>query len=62
MKNNQGEELQPTFYLYRNLSKPYHIDYAFLPKMLLTGASISIGNNEEWLEISDHMPLIIDII
>jgi exonuclease III len=61
MNENPGEELLPTFYLHRNLTKQYHIDYAFLPRELLTGASISIGTHHEWLEISDHMPLIIEI-
>jgi exonuclease III len=57
----QGLEKDATFYLHRNLEKPYHIDYAFLPKNLLTEASISIGIHTEWLAISDHMPLLIKI-
>lgn len=61
LKENQGEEQQPTFYLYRNLSKAYHIDYAFLPEPLLAGASIFIGDHKEWLEISDHMPIVFEI-
>jgi len=59
MNNNHGEELQSTFYLHRNLSKPYHIDYAFIPKSVLSDASIQIGEVQEWLALSDHMPLMI---
>lgn len=58
---NQGEETQPTFYLHRNLSKPYHIDYAFLPKQFRDKAKLSIGKSQDWLSISDHMPLFIHI-
>ena len=61
MKESQGEELQPTFYLQRNLSKPYHIDYAFLPESFSRGASLHIGSHADWLEISDHMPIILEI-
>lgn len=57
----QGSETDATFYLHRKLEKPYHIDYAFLPKGLLANASILIGNHNEWLSISDHMPMVIAI-
>ncbi len=61
MNEMQGEEQTPTFYLQRNITKPYHIDYAFIPSHLLPQASLSIGSHHEWLEISDHMPLIVEI-
>ena len=57
----QGLEKDATFYLHRNLEKPYHIDYAFLPKNLLPKASVSVGLQTEWLAVSDHMPLLIKI-
>ncbi|WP_439861371.1 endonuclease/exonuclease/phosphatase family protein [Pseudomonas sp. MBLB4136] len=59
---SQGAETQPTFFLHRKLEKPYHIDYAFLSEMLKIGARISIGAAEHWLEHSDHLPLIVDIV
>lgn len=58
---NQGEESDYTFYLHRNLKKPYHIDYAFLPKDLLENATLSIVLHNDWLAFSDHMPLFINI-
>ncbi|TRO25147.1 endonuclease/exonuclease/phosphatase family protein [Ectopseudomonas mendocina] len=57
----QGGEAQPTFFLHRKPERPYHIDYAFLSEMLMTGARISIGDTEHWLEHSDHLPLVVDI-
>jgi len=57
----QGNESNPTFYLHRNLEKPYHIDYAFVSKNLLTGSTISIGEKNQWLATSDHLPLIVEI-
>lgn len=58
---SQGAEEQPTFYLHRKLEKPYHIDYAFLSAQLRNGAKLSIGPVENWIEYSDHLPLIVDI-
>ncbi|MDD2833075.1 MAG: endonuclease/exonuclease/phosphatase family protein [Methylotenera sp.] len=60
-KIEQGQENTPTFYMNRNLAKPYHIDYAFASSTLLTFANLNIGEPDEWLSLSDHMPLIFDI-
>lgn len=57
----QGAESKPTFYMYRNTAKPYHIDYAFLSAKLLHGAKCEIGSPVTWLEFSDHMPLVLNI-
>jgi len=55
----QGNESMPTFYLHRNLEKPYHIDYAFVSKEYIN-SNITVGNKEKWLLLSDHLPLIIE--
>jgi exonuclease III len=55
--DSQGSETIPTFYMHRKREKPYHIDYAFISCDFLDGASIEVGNPEQWLEHSDHMPL-----
>ncbi|TXK45901.1 endonuclease/exonuclease/phosphatase family protein [Pontibacter qinzhouensis] len=58
-KQNQGEESKPTFFLNRNLSKPYHIDYVFGSREFEAGLlNVDIGDTEKWLRISDHLPLI----
>lgn len=61
VSEHQGEETINTFYMHRNVEKPYHIDYAFLPKLLLKDTKLEIGKKEEWLESSDHLPLIIQM-
>ena len=58
-----GKEANPTFYLYKNINKPYHMDYCFASKKLLNpNTSLEIGGYEIWSKLSDHMPLIIDHI
>lgn len=58
MKEEQGKESQPTLYLHRKTTKPYHIDYAFASKTLLDiDGTVDIGKHEAWLAHSDHMPL-----
>ena len=57
----QGKEVTPTFFLQKNLNKKYHIDYAFADKSYFGKVrDMSIGSTFEWLQVSDHMPLIID--
>ena len=60
-KEEQGSETQSTFYMYRHQDKPYHIDYAYLPKAYLESASIKIGRPSEWLQHSDHVPLFVHL-
>jgi exonuclease III len=57
----QGEESIPTFYLQRNPRKPYHIDYFFGSPIFQKDFHLNIGKIEEWLEISDHVPVIFDM-
>jgi len=57
----QGQETVPTFFHHRNRSKPYHIDYAFCSSDILAKAHLRIGEKDEWLEASDHMPLSINL-
>ena len=53
----QGSEPDPTLFLQRNIKKPYHIDYAFIPRAWLDGCDVSVGQHAEWIELSDHMPM-----
>ena len=57
----QGEEKSPTFYMYRKLDRPYHIDYVFLSHAMSEHSTMNIGAVEEWIPHSDHMPLLVNI-
>lgn len=55
----QGKESHPTFYLHRKEEKPYHIDYVFGSKKFSNSLnSFEIGNIDDWLKLSDHLPII----
>ena len=53
-----GNESSATLYHTKNIDKKYHIDYAFIKGFTLN--SIEIGTYLEWIDYSDHMPLILD--
>ena len=56
-----GSEQHPTFNLYKNADKPYHLDYCFVSEdIMLKLAEIQIGTYDEWRKHSDHLRLIID--
>jgi endonuclease/exonuclease/phosphatase family metal-dependent hydrolase len=55
-----GSETSPTFFLHRNLEKPYHIDYVFCSIDLMEKSQLFIGKADQWLQVSDHMPLSIE--
>ncbi len=59
---NQGSEALPTFYLHRSDLKPFHIDYVFAHEALLEGVTpqVQLGHRVDWLQISDHMPIVVD--
>lgn len=59
--DEQGSEKAATFYLQKNPVKKYHIDYAFVPEVFLGRSKLQIGLIDEWLTLSDHMPLFIDL-
>lgn len=53
----QGKESEPTFYLHRKEAKPYHIDYVFMSSNLLPSGNLEVGKINDWLTVSDHVPL-----
>lgn len=56
-----GAEPDPTLYLLKQKQKPYHLDYCFVSKSMLTPqTTISVGTYPDWIHLSDHMPLIVD--
>jgi len=61
LNQQQGEEEHPTFFLHRNIEKPYHLDYCFASSELYEQIkSMEVGNYDDWIAYSDHTPLIID--
>jgi exodeoxyribonuclease-3 len=56
----QGKEEHPTFYLYRNQTKPYHLDYCFVSgDIAMQLEAVEIGEYAFWTQYSDHVPLIV---
>jgi exodeoxyribonuclease III len=59
-EQTHGKEIHPTFYLYRHLDKPYHLDYCFVSSDLASQLqSVEIGKFEDWKTYSDHVPVIV---
>ncbi|NAS31567.1 endonuclease/exonuclease/phosphatase family protein [Flavobacteriaceae bacterium R38] len=60
-KEEQGHEKKPTFFLYKDIDKPYHLDYCFASDYFTKRLKdVIIGTHKDWKTYSDHMPLIID--
>ena len=58
-----GEEPDPTIYLLKNKKKPYHLDYCFTSENLINPSTqITIGKHKDWIKLSDHMPLLIEML
>jgi exodeoxyribonuclease III len=56
----QGKEIDPTFYLYKNKSKPYHLDYCFASSDFMEKlAKVEVGEFNAWRKYSDHVPVIV---
>lgn len=55
----QGEESQPTFYMYRKLEYPFHLDHIYASPGRVE--KLEIGDEDRWLRQSDHLPLIFEI-
>jgi exodeoxyribonuclease-3 len=59
-KQTQGKEPHPTFYLYKHIDKPYHLDYCFASGSLAALVkTIEIGEHSYWSKYSDHVPLMV---
>lgn len=58
----QGKESRPTLFLRRNPTRPYHIDYCFIPKAWASQLHhVEIATDTLWAKESDHRPLLVDI-
>jgi len=56
-----GIETDATFYHIKKHDKQYHIDYCFCPKTSKL-QNVQVGKYHDWIEYSDHAPIIVDII
>ena len=57
----QGQEIHPTFHMYRHENKPYHIDYCFIsPYFLKRLTTVEVGDYQYWKTCSDHSPLTVE--
>ena len=57
-----GRESRPTLTWRRSRSTTYHVDYCFVsPSTWARGASIRVGQPDQWLPLSDHCPLVVEL-
>ena len=57
-----GKESLKTFFMYRNIEKPYHIDYIFASHNIIeNGYKLTLETSNNWIDKSDHIPLILDV-
>jgi exodeoxyribonuclease III len=53
-----GKETKPTLFMYHRQNRPYHVDYCFASSDLVV-SNVEVGNFNDWIGKSDHMPIII---
>jgi exodeoxyribonuclease-3 len=58
-KEEFGKESQGTLFHTKNRDKPYHIDYCFYKNFTLE--KVKLENFNDWIGLSDHLPLSIDL-
>jgi exodeoxyribonuclease III len=57
-----GRETRPTFFLYKHLDKPFHLDYCFIPQTWLPRlTNVTVGAHADWARWSDHMPVTVEL-
>ena len=48
--------------MYRHEDKSYHIDYCFISEDQVNKLkSVEVGEFDEWIKYSDHVPLMVDL-
>lgn len=58
---DQGKESKMTFFLQRKQEKAYHIDYFLGSNKFKNPRSLTLGNYNDWIGISDHIPLTLEL-
>ncbi|EOP99105.1 endonuclease/exonuclease/phosphatase family protein [Bacillus cereus] len=58
-EEEHGKDSEAPHYFRKEKARPFHIDYLFASEIFLEQfKSFKIGSCEEWIEFSDHMPII----
>ncbi len=61
-EKDYGKHNQYTFYQHKKKEFKHMLDYCFASKSIIERISnVEIGKYEDWIEFSDHCPLIVDI-
>jgi exonuclease III len=56
-----GAESTPTFHLYRQEARAYHLDYCFAPRRWVSALqSVTVGPFQTWAQHSDHRPIVLE--
>lgn len=58
-KEKFGKESMPTYFHCKKMAQPHHTDYCFVSKQFHI-EKFGITSPADWLELSDHMALLID--
>lgn len=57
-----GNEKDATWFMHKNETKPYHLDYCFASQSLIQNCKMTVGAYTDWIAVSDHMPLCVDLM
>jgi exonuclease III len=61
LNEEHGLETMPTHYFRKENARPFHIDFIFASESILKQVSkFEIGSYEEWIPLSDHMPIVME--
>lgn len=61
-KEEHGLETLPTHYFRKEIARPFHIDFIFASESIFNQISkLEIGAYEEWIKLSDHMPILMEL-
>jgi exonuclease III len=57
-----GKETRPTYYFHWKETRPYHLDYCFIPRAWASALrEVSVGTYSTWKAHSDHRPLVVEL-
>lgn len=57
-----GKETRPTYFHRAKEKSQFHVDYCFLPRSWASRiARVTVGAHEDWCDVSDHVPLVVDL-